>query len=66
MCLVWSQLAAVRSEHEMEVRGIINKNIDHIEAFPENEPKVLSKEEIVELVRIVKKELSGPKDPKDT
>lgn len=47
----------------MQVRGIINKNIDNIEAFPESEPKELSRDEIVELVRIVKKELSGPKDP---
>jgi hypothetical protein len=57
--------SAVRSEHEIQVRGIINKNIDHIEAFPESEPKELSRDEIVELVRIVKKELSGPKDPRN-
>lgn len=54
--------SAVRSEFELQVRDIINKNIDHIEPFPESEPKELSKDEIVELVRIVKKELSGPKD----
>jgi hypothetical protein len=56
----------VRSEYEIQVRGIINKNIDHIEASPESEPKELSRGEIVELVRIVKKELSGPKDPRNT
>ncbi|MFZ0554884.1 MAG: hypothetical protein WAM26_06285 [Nitrososphaeraceae archaeon] len=41
------------------MRGIINKNIDYIETFQESEPKELSKDEVAELVRIVKKEISG-------
>lgn len=57
--------SAVRSEHEMQVRGIINKNIDQIDTFPESEPKELTKDENVELVNIVNKELSGRKDPSD-
>ena len=51
--------SAVRSEHEMQVRSIINKNIDHIETYPESERKELSKDEILELVNMVKKEISG-------
>ncbi len=58
--------SAVRSEQEKQVRDIINKNINHIEPRPENEPKELSRDEIVELVRIVKKELSGPKGPENS
>jgi hypothetical protein len=54
--------SAVRSEHEIQVRGIINKNIDHIEAFPESEPKELSIDEVVELVSMVKKEISERKE----
>lgn len=55
--------SAVRSEHELQLRGIINKNIDRIETFRESEPKELSKDEVAELVTIVKKEISGHKDP---
>jgi hypothetical protein len=55
--------SAVRSEHEIQVRDIINKNIDHIETFQGSELKEFSKDEIVELVRIVKKEISGSKEP---
>ena len=55
--------SALRSEHQMQVRGIINKNIDHIEAFPEIEPEVSSKDDVLELVRIVKKEISERKEP---
>jgi hypothetical protein len=47
----------------MQVRGIIDKNIDRIEAFPGNEPKELSKDEIIDLVRMIKKEISGRKEP---
>jgi hypothetical protein len=54
--------SAVRSEHEMQVRGVINKNIDLIKTFPESEPKDMSKDEIVELVMMVKKDLSRPND----
>ncbi len=53
--------SAVRSEHEIQVRDIIDKNINRIEVFPKNEPKELSRDEIAELVRLVRKELSGPK-----
>ncbi|MGB8087050.1 MAG: hypothetical protein WCF07_12250 [Nitrososphaeraceae archaeon] len=45
------------------MRGIINKNIDYIETFQESEPKELSKDEVAELVRIVKKEISGRFEP---
>ena len=55
--------AVVRSEQEMQLRNIINKNIDRIEIFQENEPKDLSKDEVVELVSVVKKEISGRKNP---
>jgi hypothetical protein len=55
--------SAVRSEHEMQVRSVIDKNIDHMEVFQESEPKELSKDEVAELVMIVKKEISGPKEP---
>jgi hypothetical protein len=52
--------SAVKSEQEMQVRGVIDKNIDHIEVFQESEPMELSKDEIAELVSLVKKEISGP------
>ena len=58
--------SAVRSEHELQLRGIINKNIDRIETFRESEPKELSKDEVAELVTIVKKEISGHKDPESS
>jgi hypothetical protein len=51
--------SAIRSEHQMQMIDIINKNIDQIDPLPESEPKELSKDEIVDLVRLVKKELSG-------
>lgn len=54
--------SAVRSEQQIQLREIIDKNIDRIEPFPSNEPKDLSKDEIVELVSMVKKEISGRKD----
>jgi hypothetical protein len=59
-------ISAVRSEQEMQVKGIISTNIDRIEPSLETEPKDLSKEEIVELVSIVRKELSGSKGPRKT
>lgn len=55
--------SVIRSEQQMQVRGIIDKNIDNIEASQKSEPKDLSRDEIVELVSMVKKELSGSKDP---
>ena len=58
--------SAVRSEHEIQVRDIIDKNINRIEVFPKNEPKELSRDEIAELVRLVRKELSGPKRSEST
>jgi hypothetical protein len=58
--------SAVRSEQEMQVRNIINKNIDHIEAFPESAPKELSIDEVVELVSMVKKEISDRKEPESS
>ncbi|HZD36292.1 MAG TPA: hypothetical protein VE130_13910 [Nitrososphaeraceae archaeon] len=58
--------SAVRSEQEMQVKRIINKNIDLIEPSLETEPKDLSKDEIAELVSVVRKELSGSKDPRQT
>jgi hypothetical protein len=51
--------SVLRSEQEIQLRSLINKNIDRIETFQKNEPKDLSKDEIVELVTMVKKELSG-------
>ena len=55
--------SAVRSEQQIQLREIIDKNIDRIETFPSNEPKDLSKDEVVELVSMVKKEISRRKDP---
>jgi DNA-directed RNA polymerase subunit F len=57
--------SAVRSEHEIQLKGIINKNIDYIETFQESEPKELSKD-VAELVTMVKKEISGRKDPESS
>ena len=51
--------SAIRSEQVIQVRDIINKKIDQIETFPESIPKELSKDEVLELVEIVKKDLSG-------
>jgi hypothetical protein len=58
--------SAVRSEQEMQVRTVIDKNIDHIELFQESEPKELSIDEVAELVRTVKKEISGHKEPESS
>ena len=44
----------------MQARSIIEKNLNHIEAF-RKQPKELSKDEVLELVKMVKKEMSGPK-----
>jgi hypothetical protein len=53
--------SVVRTEQEIQTRGIIEKNLNHIEAFRGTEPKELSKDEILELIEMVKKEMSGPK-----
>jgi hypothetical protein len=53
--------SAVRSEQQIQLRSVINKNIDRIEPI-RSEPRDLSKDEIVELVSMVKKEMSGCKD----
>ena len=55
--------SVVRSEQEIQLRNIINDNIDRIETSQISKPKDLSKEEIVELVSMVKNEISGHKDP---
>ena len=52
--------AVVRTEQEMQARSIIEKNLNHIEAF-RKQPQELSKDEVLELVKMVKKEMSGPK-----
>lgn len=51
--------SVVRSEQEMQLRNLIDKNINRIETFQKNEPKDLSRDEIVELVSMVKREMSG-------
>ena len=51
--------SVIRSEQEMQLRKLIDKNINRIEAYQKNEPRDLSKDEIVELVSMVKKEMSG-------
>jgi hypothetical protein len=53
--------SVVRTEHEMQAREIIEKNLNHIEAFRSTEPKELSKDEVLDLVEMVKKEMSGSK-----
>jgi hypothetical protein len=50
--------SVIRSEREMQLRNLIDKNIDRIEAFQKNEPQDLARDEIVELVSMVKKEMS--------
>ncbi len=57
--------SVARSEQEIQLRSIINNNIDRIETLQINEPKDLSKDEIVEFVSMVKREISGRKDPED-
>lgn len=52
--------SVVRTEQEMQARSIIEKNLNHIEAF-RKQPEELSKDEVLELVKMVKKEMSGPK-----
>jgi hypothetical protein len=51
--------SVIRSEQEMQLRHLIDENIDLIEAHQKTEPKDLSRDEIIELVGIVKKEMSG-------
>jgi hypothetical protein len=51
--------SVIRSEQEMQLRNLIDENIDLIEAHQKTEPKDLSRDEIIELVGIVKKEMSG-------
>lgn len=53
--------SVVRTEQEIQARDIIEKNLNHIEAFRGTEPKELSKDEVLELVETVKKEMSGQK-----
>ena len=51
----------VRSEQEIQLKEIIRKNMDHIKSFQEVKSQDLSKDEIDELVNLVKKEISGHK-----
>ena len=53
--------SVVRSEQEIQVRDVIGKNLDHITSIQENQPRELSKDEVDDLVRIVKKEISRPR-----
>ena len=52
----------VRSEQEIQIKEIIRQNMDHIKTFEEVKTEDLSKEEISELVNIVKKEISQRKN----
>lgn len=52
----------VRSEQEIQIKEIIRQNMDHIKTFQEVKAEDLSKEEISELVNIVKKEISKRKN----
>ena len=52
----------VRSEQEIQIKEIIRQNMDHIKTFQEVKAEDLSKEEITELVNMVKKEISQHKD----
>ena len=45
-------------EQEIQIKEIIRQNMDHIKTFEEVKAEDLSKEEISELVNIVKKEIS--------
>jgi hypothetical protein len=53
--------SVVRTEQEMQARSLIEKNLNQIEAF-RKQPKELSKDEVLELVKMVKKEMSGQKN----
>ena len=55
--------SVVRSEQEIQVRDVIGKNLDHVMSIQENQPRELSKDEVDDLVRIVKKEISRPRKP---
>jgi hypothetical protein len=55
--------SVVRSEQEIQVRDVIGKNLDHIMSIQENQPRELSKDEVDDLVTIVKKEISRPRKP---
>jgi hypothetical protein len=52
----------VRSEQEMQLKEIIRKNMDHIKSFEEIKSQDLSRDEIGELVNMVKKEISRHKN----
>lgn len=54
--------SVVRSEQEIQVKSIIDKNLDHIEVFQDSEPKELSEDEVGELVKLIKNEISGSKE----
>ena len=55
--------SVVRSEQEIQVRDVIGKNLDRIMYIQENQPRELSKDEVDDLVTIVKKEISRPRKP---
>ena len=52
----------VRSEQEIQIKEIIRQNMDRVKTFEEVKAEDLSKEEISELVNIVKKEISKRKN----
>ena len=52
----------VRSEQEIQLKEIIRKNMDHIKSFQEIKSQDLSRDEIAELVNMVKKEISKHKN----
>jgi hypothetical protein len=48
----------VRSEQEMQIKEIIKRNMDHIESFQVIKSQDLSRDEIDEVVNMVRKEIS--------
>ncbi len=53
--------SVVRSEQEIQMRDLIDKNLDHVLFIQKNQPRELSKDEVDDLVRIIKKEISRPR-----
>ena len=69
--LAWKETTEINSDPQKLLKrlaetdklldfGLIEKNLNQIEAF-RKQPKELSKDEVLELVKMVKKEMSGPK-----
>jgi hypothetical protein len=55
--------SVVRSEQEIQVKSVIDKNIGNIEMFQDSDPTGLSKDEVAELVKLIRKEISRSKEP---